>query len=100
MIYVVAILKVKNVAAFNEFESQAIQILKSHGGVLVSAFEADPSDVSSSDNIEVHYIQFPTIESYNSYRADPALEQLADLRSNAIHSTKLYVSERLKEYGE
>lgn len=55
-------------------------------------------NASVTDNVEGHYIQFPSIESYDNYRADPALEKLADLRSSAIHSTKIYVSRRLKDY--
>ena len=58
VINIIAILEVKNREEFNKFETQAIQIIRSHGGKLVAAFEPDTSFSSDSDGIEVHYIQF------------------------------------------
>lgn len=99
MIYIVAILEIKNDEAFEDFETQAIQILRSHDGELVAAFNPDSLDTAAKSGIEVHYIQFPAIENYNSYRADPALQALSDIRSNAIHRTQLYISDHLKDYA-
>jgi uncharacterized protein (DUF1330 family) len=96
VINIIAILEVKNREEFNKFETQAIQIIRSHGGKLVAAFEPDTSSSSDSDGIEVHYIQFPDLDKYNSYRADPALAVLSQLRSRAIRSTQLYVSDKVK----
>lgn len=99
MINIVAILHVKNWQAFNEFEGQAIAILRSYGGELLSAFESEYSDSADAEDIEVHCIQFPDAESFKRYRNDPKLAELADLRSQAIDSTKVYVSRKLKEYA-
>lgn len=96
VINIIAILEVKNREEFNKFETQAIQIIRSHGGKLVAAFEPDTSSSSDSDGIEVHYIQFSDLDKYNSYRADPALAVLSQLRSRAIRSTQLYVSDKVK----
>lgn len=90
MINIVVILEVSNQKAFDEFESKAISILRSHDGELVTAFEAEEN--------EIHVIQFPTMNNFTSYKNDPALKQLTELRSKAIQSTKVYVSEKLKEY--
>ena len=99
MINIIAILEVKNREEFNKFETQAIQIMRSHGGKLVTAFEPDILSASDSDSIEVHYIQFPDLDKYNNYRADPALAALSQLRSSAIRSTQLYVSDKVKDYA-
>ncbi len=100
MINIVAILEVKDAEAFQEFEQQAMSILNSHGGMLLSAFEADSARSTRSENIEVHYIRFPSIENYDAYRNDQALKELAEMRSIAIQSTEVYVSNGLKTYVE
>ena len=100
MIDILVVLEVKNAEAFKKFETRAISILNSHKGTLLLAFEADAPISDCPENTELHYIQFPTIDNYNAYRADPALRELADLRSEAIESTKVYVSRQLKNYGE
>ena len=68
MINIVVIITVKNESDFVKFESQAIRILRLHGGELVAAFEPENTDASSIDDIEVHYIRFPAIENYNKAR--------------------------------
>lgn len=98
MIHIVVILEIKDPMAFEEFESQAIPLLRSHGGELISAFEPDSDISSESSNKEVHYLQFPSINEFNNYRADPQLQALAGLREKGILSTQLFVSGKLKEY--
>jgi len=95
MISVVAILEVNDAAAFEEFESQAIAILKSHGGKLVSAFEVEQSEVGVT---EVHCLEFPDAETFENYRNDSKLLALGELRAKAIHSTQIYVSSKHKKY--
>lgn len=99
MINIIAILEVKNREKFNKFETQAIKIMRSHSGKLVTAFEPDTLCSSDLDGIEVHYIQFPDLDKYNNYRADPALAALSQLRSSAIRNTQLYVSDKVKDYA-
>lgn len=98
MIKIVVILQVRDWEAFNEFEAQAIPIMKSHGGELLAAFESETS-AADAENIEVHYLQFPTLDSFHAYRNDPTLNALSELRSKAIASTDLYVSRREKSYA-
>ena len=83
-------MEVKDQQTFDKFESKAISILRSHGGELVTAFETKEK--------EIHVIQFPSMNDFISYQNDPALKQLTELRSKAIQSTKIYVSDKLKEY--
>ena len=75
MISIVVILEAKDPEAFAEFELQAISILDSHSGMQLSAFEADSTISSYAKIIEVHYIQFLSVENYNAYGADPALKE-------------------------
>lgn len=91
MISVVAILKVRDSEAFHAFESRAVPIMRSHGGVLVSAFE--------TDDVEVHFIQFPTLAALDSYRSDPALKALDKLRMEAILDRQVYISRKDKSYA-
>jgi len=98
MINIVAILEVNDSDAFEEFETQAIALLRKHNGVLNTAFEVKPSDSSSGAVEEVHCIEFPTTEDFDNYRADPALQALSELRAKAISHTKVYVSGKHKNY--
>lgn len=98
MIKVVAVLAVKDSFAFDEFESMAVSIMRSHGGKLVAAFETKSDESTDCLFTEVHYLEFPNQESFDNYRNDPELLSLADLRSSAISSTQVYVSSKLKEY--
>ena len=93
MINIVAILKVKNRQAFDEFESKAISILRSYNGELITAFEPE-----KHEKVEVHFIQFPTMSEFSNYKKAPELEALGELRLKAIQSTKIYVSEKVKKY--
>ena len=95
MISIVAVLGVSDAAAFEEFESQAIAILRSYGGKLVTAFEVEQSD---SGVTEVHCLEFPDDQTFESYRNDSKLLALGELRAKAIHSTQIYVSSKHKEY--
>ena len=98
MFNIVAILEIKNAEAFEEFESQAIAILRSHNGSLISAFEVETSDSSSQGLREVHCIQFPTKEDFERYRIDADLVALSELRDKAIANTEVYISTKQKSY--
>jgi len=98
MINVIAVLEVNDNEALDEFKSRAMKILNSHRGKLLSAFETDPALSSTEKHTEIHYLQFPGREEFRSYRSDPALSDLANLRSRAIKSTQIFVSGNTKEY--
>ncbi len=98
MLDIVVIMKVRNRELFIQFEKEAFRIMGTHGGELLSAFVPDPGLSSTSDFDEVHYLRFPSQQAFSAYRADPALTGMADLRSQAISDTEIYVSGKKLSY--
>jgi uncharacterized protein (DUF1330 family) len=91
--------------AFERFETAAGRIMMRHGGRIDrrirfgaagEAANAGPASgavtggatVRSPD--EIHIVQFPDEASFASYRADPELLALADLRASAIRETVIW----------
>ncbi len=100
MIQVIVLLEVKDTNAFQEFERQAVKIMKKYEGKLLAAFEPDASQSSSSNIAEIHYLQFPSIEAFKKYRADPQHIELSELRKKAISNTTAFVSGNTKDYEQ
>lgn len=101
MLDIVAVLNIRDMALFNDFESKALALVKAHAGELVNAFETDPTEQDLQFGIagkEIHVLRFPDRQAYDRYRTDPALTALADLRAAAIHSTQVYISTQQKHY--
>lgn len=99
MIEIIALLEIKNKSSFKEFEEKAIKIMKNHGGKLLSAFDINKNEPSLPNVGEVHYLQFPNIESFYNYRSDPALTALSALRNKAISKTTILVSNEFVTYN-
>ena len=98
MIHIVVLLEVKEHAAFLQYESKALKIMKAHGGHLMSAYKPMQAYRSGSEIDEVHILRFPDLVSFENYRTDGKLAELADLRALAIANTKIYVSEAEIDY--
>ncbi len=96
MIQILVTLEVKDFLKLDEFETQAVKQMAKYDGVLITAFETARSDKGSGK--EVHVLQFPSVEAFNSYKADDVMAELSDLRSQAIAKTKVEVSSCLKMY--
>lgn len=92
MIEIIALLEVKNKASFNEFESKAIKIMEKYNGKLVSAFRPNEEESTLSNIYEVHYLEFPNLKAFNSYKSDPEHNELKELRNNSISKTSVIVS--------
>ena len=99
-IHITVLLEVKNTNALQLFERQAVKIMKKYEGKLVAAFEPDASESSSSNIAEIHHLQFPSIEAFKKYRADPQHLELSELRKKAISNTTVFVSGNTKDYGQ
>ena len=69
---------------------------------LVEEFNLLPDYVTGSfSNVaEIHYLQFPSIEAFKEYRADPEHIELSELRKKAISNTTVFVSGNTKDYGQ
>ena len=77
---------------FEEFERQALSLVRQHGGELLHALEPIATSPSTDPPDEVHILRFPSQRALHDYRADPALLSLAALRTEAIADTKLLIA--------
>lgn len=100
MIKVIVLLEVKDPKALQLFERQAVKIMKKYEGKLVVAFEPDANESSSSNIAEIHYLQFPSIDAFKKYRADPQHLELSELRKKAISNITIFVSGNTKDYEQ
>ena len=92
MIEIIVLLEVKNETSFKEFESRAIKIMQKHNGKLVSAFRPNEEESTLPNIFEVHYLEFPDTNAFNSYKTDPEHNELEELRKHAISKTSVIVS--------
>ena len=99
-----------NQAEFEQFETKAAQIMRTHGGTIErrigfragSAPPASTSPAGASGRSleleraqialpdEIHIVTFPDPASFDRYRADPDLKALVDLRSRVIFATTVW----------
>jgi uncharacterized protein (DUF1330 family) len=98
VIQVVALIKIKDLEKFEDYESNAILIMAEHSGNLVSAFRPNESESSDGEINEVHILEFPSIEKFHAYRADSKIHSLANLREQAIEKTTIYLSNEFINY--
>ncbi len=87
-------------APFRAYESQALAHFRRHGGEVLAAFRprADASGKPTPD--EIHVLRIGSEEQFAAFRADPALQALVDLRTQAIARTEIFVSQEVVEYKE
>ena len=100
---VVAVLTVRSARAddFRRFETAAAAIMARHGGAIertVRSLPASPDDGSGTFR-ELHLVRFPDEAAFRSYRADPELAALAELREAAIVATELWTGTDGPLYG-
>jgi len=84
----VAILTVPRaeLAAFRAYEHAAAQIMARHHGAIERALVLD----DGGDTLrELHVVRFATADDFTSYRTDPALLALADVRTRCVLHTEL-----------
>lgn len=92
MIQILVLLEVKDKSASKAYETKAIQVMKKYGGKLLAAFEPDVNESSKNNIGEIHYLEFPSIDSFKNYRTDLEVLRMKELREKAILSTTVYVS--------
>ena len=87
-------------AAFHAYESQALTCFRTHGGEVLAAFRPRPDATGKPTPDEIHVLRIGSEEQFVAFRADPALQALADLRAQAIARTEIFVSQEIVEYRE
>jgi uncharacterized protein (DUF1330 family) len=97
MINILVTLEVKDFYSLTLFETKATEIMRSHGGHIVSAFETVRNEDNSGQ--EIHLLEFPNDAAFAEYRADSRLLEHAELRSKAINSINVVKPRTLKNYG-
>lgn len=83
---------------FRAFERQALVIMARYGGRLERALVLEP-DREPGVLEELHIVHFPSEAEFRSYRADPALGALAELRARSVISTEISEGEDVPDYG-
>jgi len=96
MINILVRLEVKDFNSLEEFEPQAVAIMHKYQGRILSAFETVREPDGSGE--EVHVLEFPSESLFTDYRADKSLEDLANLRNQAISNTEVEISLKTKSY--
>ena len=100
MITIVALLTIRDADAFDQFESKAAAIMRTHGGHIDSAFRPAAADSADPRPVEeIHVLKFPDIDAFDRYRSDADLQKLSPLRELAISHTSVYVSAQEVEYS-
>lgn len=89
-------LQVIDFEALHKFESEAVKIMAKYQGQILSAFETSTEKDGSAT--EIHLLEFPSLDLFNEYREDNYLASLHELRTQAISSTEIEISSRIKSY--
>ena len=84
-------------AEFEQFEAAAARIMRRHGGAVDRRIRIARA---AGDNLphEVHVLTFADEVSLQSYRADPELHGLAELRACAIRETVVWMGSDLPKF--
>jgi len=96
MINVLVTIEVKDFSHLTDFESKAVQIMQSHGGSMIRAFESQRNEDGTGQ--EIHLLEFPSESVFVDYRSDSRLLEYAELRDKAISSMVVIKSDQLKTY--
>jgi uncharacterized protein (DUF1330 family) len=96
MVNILVTLDVKDFSLLATFESKAVEIMRSHGGCIIRAFETKRNDDNSGQ--EIHLLEFPSMVAFDEYRSSSLLLEYAELRSKAIGATTVVISSEQKEY--
>ncbi len=82
---------------FRAFESKAIEIIRAHGGRLISAFVPQRQSGQQLPD-EIHLIEFSDQQAFDRYRNDPRTLALAGERASIISNSVVYVSDEFVSY--
>jgi uncharacterized protein (DUF1330 family) len=78
---------------FQQFEREAAQIMQKYHGQIEKVIRPISTGQRNELPYKVHIVWFPSIEQFESYRKDPDLAKLADLRQSAISRTEITIGQ-------
>lgn len=93
----VVILQVLDFQLLDEFEREASRIMADYQGKIICAFETARNEDGSGE--EIHLVEFQREDDFISYRNDPRLLALRDLRAAAISRTEMKTGRAEKLYA-
>jgi antibiotic biosynthesis monooxygenase (ABM) superfamily enzyme len=85
-------------AEFERFESAAALIMRRYGGAITRRIRCAPA-ADQSGPYEIHMLDFPDAAAFASYRADPELASMAELRASAIRQTTVWIGTDLPPFS-
>ena len=88
----VAMLEIRELAAFRRFEHAAAAIMARHGGAIERALLLE-----GAPQRELHVVRFPDAAALAAYRADPELRALGELRAAGVASTQIWAATDVME---
>lgn len=91
-------LKDGDVDAFESFETEIAKIQAEHGGRVERAIRLDNPNADPAIPFEVHVVSFDSAEGLAGYRADPKIQQLAELRQRIIAKTEVVQGKDVEAY--
>ena len=83
---------------FHAFETSAAAVMAKYGGAIERTVAVPPAHAGDFTR-EVHIVTFPGEEAFAAYREDPALAEMAQLRSEAVVRTEVLIGEDGPRYG-
>jgi uncharacterized protein (DUF1330 family) len=100
MIHILAMLHAGagGVKSLRAYERKVMPILEEHGGKLLSAFTPQGHDQPECPD-EVHLLEFPSDEAFQSYLSDERVTGLSEMRGVAIAKAVVYVSKEIVSYA-
>ena len=98
MIQIIALLYASDsgLAGLRAFESQAIPILREHGGQLISA--STNLDRAAGEADEIHVIQFPSVDAFEAYKNDQRVIDLRSYKETMISKMEVHITNSFHEY--
>lgn len=100
MFQIIALFKIKDKPSFVEFETEAIRILRSHGGNLISAFVPNKELSTLSDFDEVHILEFANRTEFENYKNDQELAGLLELKKAGTEKMDVIFSKSNVSYNK
>ena len=72
---------------FAAFEQHAARLMARYGGMIERVIRLPAASSDAATPFEVHLVTFPDAMSFQQYRADPEVQELAPARARVIRHT-------------
>lgn len=66
--------------------------MKKYNGQLLSAFTPNATESTLPNIGEIHYLQFPNLDTFKNYNIDSELRELTEQKNKGISKTTILIS--------